>query len=202
MIPLIWGTRLYGAVDRIHGVFYVATRFGHLWYIPLIPTQSFLIFHGTESSNGFKGVPIPLSAMSVLMGWLRAACVIGGPIAFLVGGVGLLDGRASPDHVLTMLGGLGAIALFFLSYVLTKGDHARARVLAAMAKLPENLVDALLAGNGAAIFNAPPQRPAPAPAPRPRAAAPPRPARQVAQPKPVAPPPEVEAIDYDPASGL
>ena len=147
MIPIIWGTRFYGAVDRVRGAFYVATKFGHLWFIPLIPTESWLVFEGTETGNGFRGVPIPLSGKSVLCGWLRAACVIGGPIAILLGLSGLSQGGL--DSLLVMLGGFAAIGAFFLSYALTRADHGRARELAAMAKLPDELVEALLDATGA-----------------------------------------------------
>jgi hypothetical protein len=150
MIPIIWGTRFYGAVDRVQGVFYVATKFGHLWFIPLIPMESWLVFAGSETGNGFRGVPIPMSAKSVLCGWLRAACIIAGPIAILIGMAGLSHGGL--DAMLTMLGGFAAIGTFFLSYALTRASHDRARELAALAKLPDELVEALLGGAGPALF--------------------------------------------------
>jgi len=37
---IVWGSRLYGKVDVVPGFFHVATRFGHVYYLPLIPTQS------------------------------------------------------------------------------------------------------------------------------------------------------------------
>src|SRR5437762_2645960 len=40
---LVWGSKLYGRVDDVPGMFYVATRFGHLWYLPLIPMGSFVV---------------------------------------------------------------------------------------------------------------------------------------------------------------
>ena len=37
---IVWGTKLYGKVDEVPGMFHVATRFFHLWYIPLVPLSS------------------------------------------------------------------------------------------------------------------------------------------------------------------
>jgi hypothetical protein len=37
---IVWGSRLYGKVDAVPGLFHVATRFGHIWYLPLIPMGS------------------------------------------------------------------------------------------------------------------------------------------------------------------
>ena len=37
---LIYGTRTCGRVDRAEGLFHVVTRFGHLWYFPVLPLGS------------------------------------------------------------------------------------------------------------------------------------------------------------------
>ena len=64
---IVWGSGLYGDVDAVPGIGRVKTNFGHLYYIPLIPTGSHFIFE--ESSNGWQGVPIRLSVKSIFTTW-------------------------------------------------------------------------------------------------------------------------------------
>jgi hypothetical protein len=76
---IIWGSGLYGKVDEVPQLCHVATRFGHLYYIPLIPLGSYAVFD--KSGDQFSGAPIPLSGKSVVMAWLRAACVVGAAVS-------------------------------------------------------------------------------------------------------------------------
>jgi hypothetical protein len=73
---LIYGSRMYGRVDEVPGFFYVTTKFGHLWYFPLIPLESRLILEKT--SQGAIGVSIPLSWKSILLAWVRAGSLVCG----------------------------------------------------------------------------------------------------------------------------
>src|SRR5690242_18939565 len=77
---VIFGTRLFGKVDKIPGVFHVATQFAHINYVPLVPTKSWLVT--SEQGKGWRGVPIPLSPKSIFIAWaccrLVVAAVIGG----------------------------------------------------------------------------------------------------------------------------
>lgn len=74
MILLFCGARAYGRTDVVPRTFYVATRFVHIFFVPLIPMGSLLVFHG--QGDPLTGIPIPLSAKSVLLGWIRGACVV------------------------------------------------------------------------------------------------------------------------------
>jgi hypothetical protein len=71
---IIWGTRLMGKVDAVPGKYFVATQFGHLYYLPLIPKGTYLVF--SQNPNGFNGVLIPFSLKSYLLAWLRWAGVL------------------------------------------------------------------------------------------------------------------------------
>jgi hypothetical protein len=62
---IIFGTRLFGKVDQVPGVGYVATRFFHIDYLPLVPSQSWLVFQQTGKT--WRGVKIPLSLKSPLI---------------------------------------------------------------------------------------------------------------------------------------
>lgn len=82
---IIWGTRLFGRVDEVPGLFHVATRFFHLWYIPLIPLGSSLIL--SKEGNSYRGMDISLSGKSVLIAWLRVGLILG---TLVLGFVGLV----------------------------------------------------------------------------------------------------------------
>ena len=71
---IVWGSRLYGKVDEVPGFFHVATRFGHIYYLPLIPMKSFVVLG--QSGEEFTGVPIPLSFKSILLAWVRAGLLL------------------------------------------------------------------------------------------------------------------------------
>src|SRR5438874_13693924 len=76
---IVWGSKLMGKVDVVPGLFHVATKFGHIYYIPLIPTASFVVL--SQDGQGFRGVPIGLSIKSILLAWLRVALLIAAVIA-------------------------------------------------------------------------------------------------------------------------
>lgn len=71
---LVWGSKMYGRVDDVPGLFYVATRFGHLWYLPLIPMGSFVVLE--REGKIVSAVPIGLCLKSFFMAWFRTALVI------------------------------------------------------------------------------------------------------------------------------
>ena len=79
---IIYGSKLYGKVDVVPGLFHVETKFGHLYYIPLIPVGSFLVLN--KNNGGFNGVPIPMSAKSILYAWGRTLTFVGGLIASII----------------------------------------------------------------------------------------------------------------------
>ena len=61
---------LFGMVDRVPKVCYVATLFIHMHLFPLIPVRSYLILEPSRRDRHY-GWPIPLCRRSVLMAWLR-----------------------------------------------------------------------------------------------------------------------------------
>lgn len=83
---LIYGRRLCGRVDRVPGICYVATRFAHLYYVPLIPLSSWIIKQGTEKTFDFREQRIRLSVKSVLIAWLQAYLFIFGVLNSAWGG--------------------------------------------------------------------------------------------------------------------
>lgn len=71
---IIWGSRLYGKVDEVPGLFHVATTFGHFWYIPLIPMGSMVVL--AKDGSSVQGMKIPLSAKSIFVAWGRALGIV------------------------------------------------------------------------------------------------------------------------------
>jgi hypothetical protein len=141
----VWGSRLYGKVDNVKGLFHVATKFGHFDYFPLIPMGSWVITEQTGS--GWRGVPIPVSLKSIVVGLLRALSVPG----LLVGTAMLamaFDSRKPSVESLVAASAVIAISLFFLvgcRYVpgLGKATPRRAEELGRLLGLRQEVLDAL-----------------------------------------------------------
>lgn len=111
---IIWGSQLYGKTDEIPGLCHVATRFGHLWYIPLIPMASFIVF--SKGDNGFNGASIPLNAKSVLIAYLRGGCAVG---AILCSIAALANFDKPPAAGGLVAAALFCVAVMVLSYKLS-----------------------------------------------------------------------------------
>ena len=77
----IYGTRLMGKCEQVPGLFHVATKFAHFDYVPLIPTESWVVF--SQNGKQFRGARIPMHAKSVFLTWGRF-------ITFIAGIVGLI----------------------------------------------------------------------------------------------------------------
>ena len=93
---LVWGSGLYGNVDAVPGIGRVKTNFGHLYYIPLIPTGSHFIFE--ESSSDRRGVPIGLSFKSIFTAWLRVVLGFLAVATLVVGFIEIADKRMARWH--------------------------------------------------------------------------------------------------------
>lgn len=61
-----------GETDSVPGVFYVATRFFHVQYLPLVAEKSYLVL----PALGNRAVEIPLSQKSIGVAWLRVITFI------------------------------------------------------------------------------------------------------------------------------
>src|SRR5262245_13761922 len=131
---IVWGTTHAGKVDEVPGgMFHVVTQFGHLYYIPLIPTGSFVVLE-KHADGGFRGAAIPLSGKSLLVGWLRGGStvtIVGSAIA-LIGSIVSKD--AAPfAWVVALMIGLIATGVLVATYRLkffTQASYERALELA------------------------------------------------------------------------
>jgi len=122
----IFGTRLYGKVDHVPGLFYVATKFAHVNFVPLFPTEGWLVFDDGRE----RGVKVSMSGLSVLFGWLRPILIIGGGGALLFAFLALAGSNGNADAIVTafVLGlvGVCGIGLFFGSYWFVRIGRDRA----------------------------------------------------------------------------
>lgn len=129
---IITGTKFYGRVDQVPGLFNVATKFFHLWYVPVIPLETWIILHGTETAESFRGQKIGLSFKSIMLGWLRGAAVVG-MIAAILQGIAAYN--RPPGKPVPWGDGLGGAALLlgacvFFYWVTTKlGQPSRKRAM-------------------------------------------------------------------------
>lgn len=106
---VVYGTRLYGKVRRC-GSSFLATRFVHIWYVPLIPIGTQLVLE--ELDDGYRGIPAPFSFRSMFAAYLR----VWGPIALiaaLVMGSNLIDELDEPAAML-IVGAFTAVVAFAL----------------------------------------------------------------------------------------
>jgi hypothetical protein len=99
---IIWGTTHAGKVDEVPGLFHVVTQFGHLYYIPLIPTGSYIVLE-KNSDGGFRGVSIPISFKSWLVAWMRAGAILGLVVAGILLLVAMLEAGKNPGNVMAWI---------------------------------------------------------------------------------------------------
>jgi hypothetical protein len=90
LMLLVWGTRHYGRIQS-HGGQYAVTKFGHFWFIPIIPLGS--IWVTLERDGRLIGHDMRLSGTSVAAAYLR----VWGPLIALL--------------AVVVAGGLGGLAV-------------------------------------------------------------------------------------------
>jgi hypothetical protein len=108
---IIWGARLYGKVDEVPGMFHVATKFGHVWYIPIIPMGSHIVLE--QTGQGWRGVPVSLSGKSIMVAWLRGVGIAG----MVFSAIGILVTAVDPRGVYGPL--MTAAAIFAVALGVT-----------------------------------------------------------------------------------
>jgi hypothetical protein len=106
---IIGGSSLYGRVDKVPGLFHVATQFAHIFWLPVIPLGSIIILE--ENAHGYRGVKYGLSGRSVLAAYLRSWPLLAAVGLLTAAGLILTDGGAGrAAAVLAGLAGIGMLA--------------------------------------------------------------------------------------------
>ncbi|HZS45179.1 MAG TPA: hypothetical protein VFC63_08775 [Blastocatellia bacterium] len=145
---IVWGKRLYGRIDRVPGVMYVATTFGHLYYFPSIPLESYIVVEPQQRGEKPRYIPIQRDIKSVVYAYLRSVFSVVGFLLALYGGVKiLLDGATygTPTSDLMIDGCFALLGIAFLvgawvSVRMSVADQRRAFELAKLAQVPLELV--------------------------------------------------------------
>jgi hypothetical protein len=155
-VIIIFGQRRCGKVDEVPGLCYVQTQFVHVYYVPLIPTTSYIVLAGSESGSGFRGVKTSLSLKSVLVGWVRTGAVlatIGGIIGAVAYGIALADSQSAEaleGLIMTVSLAVGAVGVYWITTRFGRAGYQRALELAEQLGVSQDLIHNLYAGRPAA----------------------------------------------------
>jgi hypothetical protein len=132
---IMFGTRTYGKVDHLPGLFYVSTSFIHINFVPLCPTGSFLIIDDGKE----RGMKIGMSGKSIFFAWLRALALAGGIGLACLGVFELAEHHIIAALILILVGILGVL-FFFLSYRLARPGPRRALHIARQAGIAPEIL--------------------------------------------------------------
>ncbi len=143
---VIFGSSNYGKTDHLPGLFYVKTKFFHLWWLPLLPVRSILYLDdGTETT----GAEVGFRWKSVATAWLRTIAgfaIIALTINLITGTV--LADAAAPGRLMPMdiLGSIGFVALmiglYYGTFQWSRPGYRRAMKLADEIGFPPEVVQA------------------------------------------------------------
>jgi hypothetical protein len=131
----IFGTKTYGKVDHLPGLFYVSTTFFHVNFVPLFPTGSYLIFDDGKE----RGIKIGMSGKSILFAWMRAIALAGGIGLICLGMFELAKYHLPLSLALIAVGILGVL-FFSLSYKLARPGPKRALRIASHAGIAPEIL--------------------------------------------------------------
>jgi hypothetical protein len=119
----IYGVRWYGKVHA-HGEQYIATRFFHLNFLPLIPLGSMWVISeqehqvGSKTEKVFHGMELSLHLLSVVTAYMRTWAPVLGIFMCLHG---------------NLLGGVPLLGLYLLSWVWYRANDEQGPQLMARA---------------------------------------------------------------------
>jgi hypothetical protein len=139
------GTDLYGKVDRVPGLFHVATEFLHVWFLPLVPRRSYLVREETVKGKALPPIGIRLSSRSILIAWTRAVLSVVGivlPIVAVIHYHQVQQGIGREPSLSLVFLAISALCCLGLwaTYHFTHAGPLRALELGAVAKIPPELI--------------------------------------------------------------
>lgn len=138
---IIFGTRLFGKVDKVPGLFHVATKFAHVNFLPLIPLEGWLVLE--QDGSQWRGLQIPISMKSVAVAWIRFLLGCAALFCFLFGFIGSSRSSGGASMIVVGLLSLGAlIGSYFWSWI-AHADAERALELATLAGMTDEGLDRL-----------------------------------------------------------
>ena len=137
---LVFGIRLFGKAEIVPGVFFIATRFFHICFIPLIPMQSFIL---SGEPDG-EGEVAPLSSLhwgSISMAYLRGLLFAGALVLAFMAWDKVETTHVPWSQVRPMLlMSLGCVAAFFGSYRLARATAESVEALRKVDGVPSHVL--------------------------------------------------------------
>lgn len=130
---MVYGWGLYGRVDRVPGLFFVATQFLHVSFFPVYPSQSYLVIERAEAAAGPTAVKLELNMKSIAMAYLKALLVAAGLGLSFFGTIAALRIEESPWFWLFPALGVGCLALWWVRRGAGAATPERAMELGALA---------------------------------------------------------------------
>lgn len=143
----IVGDDYWGKVDWVPGMFFVKTRFLHIWWFPLVPRESYLFFDDQPPMEPPRAVRIPMRWKSVLLAWWQAFALVWVLILLFAGGALLaVEDRGIKIHpiILALIcWGIAFTFVFFywLSCQWMSPSLSRALQLGAILAIPPETVE-------------------------------------------------------------
>lgn len=145
------GEDLFGRIHPHQGLGYIATEFFHISCIPLFPQGSYVVL---EETNQFPWAryPIQMRWISLLLAWLRAAC-LAVPIAYalycfsfwLEASEGFPDAQPEPSRLPYLaLVVLGSLLAFAWHLSMPRPDIVQLRQAVVEASIPDDRKQAVL----------------------------------------------------------
>lgn len=131
---MIIGRRLFGRVDEVPGILYVATLFYHVMWLPVMPVDSFIVLQQPGSSGRSSAVKVAFNLKSAVVGYVRA---------YGTGAAGILLVAGFTQGQVVSIG----LGILFMAVVIWMAagfpaDPARAKELVQMAGFDTALLNA------------------------------------------------------------
>lgn len=122
---IVFGTSLYGSRWQTDDT-YVATKFAHILYLPLVPLSSFRLPHKPEvGDTSFRGQPIPMDLGSAFLGYFKTWGFI---LGVALGFTAFWDGAWPASGVIMFLSAALVFASVFSWMRIGKSPKDRSRI--------------------------------------------------------------------------
>jgi hypothetical protein len=139
---VVFGSTFYGKVESVPGVCHVATRFLHLFFVPLFPTGAWLVIDKRERAEG-GAEAIKLPAMhwgSVGLGWLRFFLLVAGFVFAIVAATKIGLDRPWSQTAPVIAGAVLCVVAFFGSYRLLRARPENIERWRGVSTIPSTLL--------------------------------------------------------------
>ena len=137
---IVFGIRLFGKAEIVPGVFFIATRFFHICFIPLFPVRSFIFFGEPDGES--DGAPLgSLHWGSISMANLRGLLFAGALVLAFMAWNKVETTHVPWSQVRPMLlMSLGCVAAFFGSYRLARATVESVEALRKVDGVPSHVL--------------------------------------------------------------